>query len=213
MEARGERSWDPLEQIRALRPSAEGRRLHAYSEDPAQQAMWSLIGVSGEVSGDELLVNLAAIAGHKLDPFMELDITAEVVDDGGARRLRLDVAIANGTPAEVSDFADGSEAALDGADPGTYAGRLAVFAPSTATEVRFEPQRTFEAYGRDGPLLVAATRVQVQAGSTQHLVFDVALADGLDEVRVLPSGRVPSITWRWGDQTWEDVELRTVELR
>lgn len=208
--AMGERSWDPLELIRALRPTAEGRHLLAYSEDPLQQALWSTIGVDGQVSGDELMLNLAGLGGHKLDPFIALSVTGRV--DAATSTLVLDVEITNATPPGISEFADGVPAAF-GAEPGTYIGRLAVFTPSTTERVAVVPEQPLEAAGPDGPLFVTAFRVQIPVGETQTFQIEVDLADDAPSVEVMPSSRIPPITWSVDGQSWQDTEARVIQWR
>lgn len=208
--AMGERSWDPLELIRTLRPTAEGRHLLAYSEDPLQQAMWSTIGVDGEVSGDELMVNLAGLGAHKLDPFVSLSVTGGV--DAAASRLVLDVEITNATPPGISEFADGVPSAF-GAESGTYIGRLAVFTPGTTEGVTVDPGQPLEAAGPDGPLFVTAFRLQIPAGERQTFRFEVDLQDDTPSVEVMPSSRIPPVTWSVDGQTWQDTEARVIQWR
>lgn len=207
--AMGSRSWDPFDLIRALRPTAEGRHLLAYSEDPVEQAMWSAIGVDGNLTGHELMVNLASVGGHKIDPFVSIEVNGRFEAAGDGSTLALDVAVTNATPSGISRFALGAYEAFD-VEPGTYIGRLAIFAPGTTRRVEVAPELAFEAYGPDGDLFVAAGRVEIPPGATETFHVKVQLADA-SPVVVLPSARLPAVTWRVDGETWRDSAPRTIE--
>jgi hypothetical protein len=212
--ALGERSWDPLELIRSLRPVAESRRLLAYSEDEAQQAMWRVLGVDGAMDGDEVLVNLANLAGSKIDPFVDLSIDAHHEHGPDGSTLVLDVEIHNGVPPDVEGFALGSLWAVGLEDrPGTYWGRLVVYAPGATRALRVEPQLPLEVLGREGELAVVAGRLEVGPQATERLRVEVELAPGVERITILPAARPRPVRWSFDGETWYDTAPRVIELR
>jgi hypothetical protein len=208
--ALGERSWDPIELLRALRPAAAGRHVLAYSDDPVQQEMWELLGVAGEVTGDEVLVNVANLGGSKLDPYLEIDVTATTEEEGGARMLHLAITLTNWPPEDLPAYAAGPVDLLGIDEPGTYVGRLLVFGPAGTRRITVEPDVALEAYGRDGPLAVLATRFRLPPRDrlTYHVTLE--LEPEVESIEVLPSARTVPAVWAWYGELWHDRAARVV---
>jgi hypothetical protein len=211
VQALGERSWDPVDLVRALKPAAEGRHLLAYSEVEVQEEMWSTVGVDGAIEGDELLVNVGNRAGQKLDSFLDLDVTSSIDDTPDGHRLHLDLTVTNNSPEDLGPWFDGIGTWLD-VEPGTYVGRLSVFAPAGTRTIAFGPDQPFETYGPDGPLLMATTRFEVARAASRHFAIDLDLDAYVSQVTVVPSGRIPPITWSWEGRSWEDTAPSTLPV-
>jgi hypothetical protein len=166
------------------------------------------------LDGDEVLVNLANLAGSKIDPFVDLSIDAHHEHGPDGSTLVLDVEIHNGVPPDVEGFALGSLWAVGLEDrPGTYWGRLVVYAPGATRALRVEPQLPLEVLGREGELAVVAGRLEVGPQATERLRVEVELAPGVERITILPAARPRPVRWSFDGETWYDTAPRVIELR
>jgi hypothetical protein len=77
--------------------------------------------------------------------------------------------------------------------------------------VRIEGARPF-LEGGDGPTLVTAGEVTVPAGATATVTVTALLADGVDEIVLEPSARIPRTRWVVEGEAIDRDRRRTVEL-
>ena len=211
-EALGTRPWDPVLLLRELVSAASERHIQAYSTVEAEQTLWRQVGVAGEINGDEMLVGLMNLGGNKLDPYLNVDVVVDPVLSEDGIELRASMRIINRATSDLPEYVLGLWERNGGLAPGGYIGRVVVFAPAATTSIEFADDQPFEAYGRDGPLAMAAVRVYVPPGTDLNFEFTVFMEAGADEVTVLPSSRVPNVAWRWGDTTFQDQQPRPMPL-
>jgi hypothetical protein len=203
----GSRTWDPMALLRDLEPVARAGRVRVWSTIAEHQAAWAALDVDGRLTGDELGVFLLNAGGSKLDPFIALDVEADVVSSGvDQATLRLDISVRNDAPADLPDYAVGPWERIGLSEPGTYLARLAVYAPGRTREVRFVPSVPLDALGPDGPVTVIATRVALERGETARfrLELDLAGGTGAPPLVLLPSARIPAATWTWAGEAFLD---------
>ncbi|MEZ5379054.1 MAG: DUF4012 domain-containing protein [Acidimicrobiales bacterium] len=217
-EALGTRPWDPVLLLRELVSAADAGHIKAYSTVASEQALWRQVGVAGEIDGDEMLVGLMNLGGNKLDPYLNVDVVVDPVRTDEGIELRASMRIINRATPDLPEYVLGLWERNGGEQAGGYIGRVVVFAPAATTRIEFPADMPFEAYGRDGPLGMAAVAVYVPPGTDRNFEFTVFLDDevladaGVSEITVLPSGRVPNVAWRWGDTTFQDQQPRPMPL-
>jgi hypothetical protein len=214
LEALGERSWDPVELLRQLRPAAAGGHLRAYSTRPVEQRSWEELGIAGTVDGSEVLVSLANLGGSKLDLWVDVAVDATTTATATGTTVELDVTLVSAVPDWVQGYALGpwEWLGVEDPEPGLYIGRLHVFAPGAARQLRFIPERPLDAHGADGALRVMASTVILRPGERQALRASFELPPGVDAVRILPSARPRPVEWTWDGEPWSDRNARTVPL-
>lgn len=208
--------FDPVQLVKAMRPLIAGRHLMLYSSNPAEQAGWEAIGVDGGLSGTETGVYVMNLGASKLDPYITIDVqvsTTQAVPDG-PRTVRYRVTVTH-TLAETSSLPDYVVGPWDGfplPERGTYHARLLVHAPGGSGGLRFEPERTLEVYGADGPVSVIASRLRLLPGEAE--TFDVLyeVAADVRELDVEPSARFPPVTWTIGSTSTDDRERFELDL-
>ncbi len=193
----GQSSWDPIDLLNVLKPLAEARHILVYSSDATEQEAWESLGVSGTLQGDEVGAYLLNLTASKTDPFVDVSVEySDVVTDAGVEAT-LEITIANRTPSDVSDFTAGIWDSI-GIERGDYLGRLAIYAPASATDVRFSPETPLEVFGPDGQVWVMATRVTIPRGATITRTATFTLPLTQTEMTVLPSARYGGTTWLIG---------------
>ncbi len=211
---------DPQRIIDALRRSARGRHLLAWSPEQVQQAGWRALGVSGELSGAEVQVALSNHGANKLDYFTTIDASITSAASAAspdtvevAVQVRLTNTVSGPQPSNVVGE-------LDLGAPGRYFGFLTLTLPGFAADVRIdelfdgavvdqrpgygEQQQIFSsrridalvANGTDGRGRVVSVSVAVDPGApvTRTVRFRVP-ATLASAVQIVPSARWPQIRW------------------
>lgn len=192
----------------ALADAAAGRHLLVWSPDPEQSAAWEAAGVTGELTGDSVLVSFLNTGANKLDPYtvLEARLTRPAPD-----RLELEVTVENRTPARgISDYALSNPDVLE--DPRMIRGVLAVNLPGWVRTARIDGVDGATAAGPDGPTVVLADTVTLRPGEMASRRFVMEVPDGPLVIRVEPSARIPPVRWTVGERTFRDVRARTVRL-
>ena len=82
----------------ALSAAAEGRHLMLWSANPATEAVWRSIGVSGELTGDTLASNVINRGGNKLDQYLSVSNSLHLVSHADSTSGTLTMDLANDTP-------------------------------------------------------------------------------------------------------------------
>jgi hypothetical protein len=182
-----------------LRRSAAGRNILFWSNDRGLQRAWESIGIGGVLGPSDLLVAVLNEGNNKLDQFLGVEATLEP-GPGRQGRLRLEVTnrVGPGEPAYISGV---RPEAVGGY--GVYPGYLAVSLPGgTEAEVAEGPPLTLG--GPDGESQFLAASVRIAPGETVRWTLDLTLPEGVDEVRIAPSARLPATRWTVGDRRWRD---------
>ena len=211
----GDTSWDPVELISALKPLARGRHILVYSTDPVEQRAWDQLGVSGTLTGNETGVFLLNLGGAKLDPFFDMSVDAEIVEEpGGGYEVTYEIRIRNRAPASgLPQYTTGPWESLGLPSAGTYVGQVAVYAPGFIVEAGFVDGHDQVVFGPDGRVLVVATAsFELSPGDEERLRFRYRLPPNAPPLRLVPSARFPSVNWTWADEAFNDSVARSLEV-
>ena len=201
---RGE--WDARTVAREISSAVAGRHLLAWSSDPKEQAMWRDAGVAGTISRDDLMVSVLNRSGTKLDQFLR--VTADLRRDGDEVVLR--VTLRNVAPKGEPTYISGPHP-LSKLKEGEYGGILTVTLPGTSRNARIEGIERLAIAGTDGRNAVVGTQVALRRGASTSFTVRFELP-GDPSVQVVPSGRIPPINWRSGDDRWDDTSGHRVDL-
>jgi hypothetical protein len=202
---------DAITLAEGLIEAVGGRHLLAWSPRPGDQQAWEAAGADGSLQPDSLLVSLVNRGANKLDWFVEVDASLEVGQTADGRILDLAVEVTNSGPTEAS-YVAGPQPATGAVEPGDYVGILTVHAPRDSRLLARDGGAPSVA-GRQGPVeLFSAALLRLPAGSSQRVVFRLALPDDLAEVTIEPDGRVHPVRWRVGEVSWADGRSRTLAL-
>jgi len=194
--------------IRTLGDAIEGRHLLAWTPDEVEQAGWEAAGMDGELERDSLLVSILNQGGNKLDWFLDVEADLAVERVAGSWEVAVTIQMRNETPAQGEPtYVQGPYPGLD-LDAGEYRGLLAVSLPAAATAPQFDGVDTLTVRGPDGPSQVVGFRFDLPRGETREVVLRFRLPPHADHLDIEPSARVPSITWRYGTEEWEDSTSR-----
>lgn len=192
-----ERSWNPIEMLRALRPLVERGHVRLFDTDPRVQAGWEVLGAHGGRDGNDLGVFLTNLGASKLDPFIDVDIVATTAPAaGGAHDVELEIRITNAAPAGLPSYVVGPWEAIGLADEGAYLGRLVLYLPGGVSMDGFRPERNLEVDGVEGGSNVVVTRLEIAPGSEEVVVHSFRTPT-LDVIDLVPTARVPATDWSW----------------
>lgn len=192
----------------ALTGAAAGRHLLAWSADPREQRGWQAAHVSGEMDASSLLVTVQNRGVNKLDWFFHLDCELRVSALGDRTLVEVLMTMENGTPpGEPSYVAGGPTGDADG----LYRGLVTAYLPGSAQAINFQG-RPLAVAGPDGPSQVASTAVSIEARTSQQLTLSFELPADFGALEIVPSARVPSVSWRFGDLLWQDESMQRIEL-
>jgi len=176
----------------ALSDAVAGRHLLLWSPAPSVESTWSALGVAGRLTSHSIDVDLINRGGNKLDQYVSLAVSLRV-DRRQPREATLAVEIANHTPPGQSSFIAGPYPGL-GTVYGEYVGVLAVNMPAGVTPyVVGNPD--LDALGPEGPTDLVGVPVDVRAGHSEKVVFDLRLAATPVESTVVPSARISPVAW------------------
>ncbi len=206
----GQGDWDPLGLIQAMGPVVEGGHLLGFATDPVENQLWEDLDMTGRLTGNETGVYLLNNGASKLDPYLEIEVDVRVEPATAGRRIVLNTTITNNATADLDSYVLGPWNFLDLAQAGTYIGRVALYAPGTATDVVIEGHE-LDVLGPDGPVVVGATApIAIEPGEVLELQVSYVLPDDVDTINVLPSGRFPAIRYSAGDQNFSDVAVTEI---
>jgi hypothetical protein len=215
VDALDERDWDEVELFEGLRDAAAGRHVLAWANDDAQRKAWTAARVDGALEGNELLIGFHNRGANKLDYHVDARSALRVRERNDERTaVTVDLELTNRAAAGLPEYVEGPYPDAEGSAEGLYQGLVVAQLPGDATfealEVNGTTVEEFAAAGPDGPGQVIAAYVEVPRGATATGRLRFALPAGEDELRVLPSARVPPVRWRFGDSRWQDREARTL---
>jgi len=207
------RAWNPEGLVREVSRAGRGRHALAWARDPGQQRAWKAAGIGGELESNSLLVSILNTGGNKLDQFLNVASRLRLRPRGdGGHDATVELTIANTATTDLPTYVGGPYQGL-GLTAGEYQGVVAVNTPGVGSLPTLDglPSRLVE--GRDGPTkVVAAGPLRVAPGASATVTVSFVLPEGLADVVVEPSARVPPITWRYRGETWQDTSPYTVEI-
>ena len=206
------RPWVSTDLVGELGNAGRGRHVLAWARDPVEQEAWSSGGVDGALHEHSLSVSLLNVGANKLDQFIEVDGRIEVteVDDGG-HDVTVTLEMRNEAPTGLPSYIAGPHPERDLAE-GEYQAVVAVSTPGFGSVATIEGLDHLLASGLDGPTKVAAAGdVRIARGATSTVTVRFRLPDGVDELRLEPSARVPPITWHFQGRTFKDYAPERLE--
>lgn len=191
---------------RGVGEAAGGRHLLAWSGDTTVNDGWRAAGATGEVTRDDMLLAVINRGANKLDPFLGVNARVDRHDE----RLTVRIEIENRTP-------DGEIAYIAGPNPdtgttyGEYKGIVALTVPGFASEIGIDGVDPVAVAGRDGAGNVIGGEVRVLPGASVTVTVRFDAPAGAP-ITVLPSARIPPVTWHVNGVTWTDVDVRTMPV-
>jgi Protein of unknown function (DUF4012) len=193
----------------ALSGVAAGRHVLVWSRDASAQADWRAAGVAGTVPVDGVMPAVLNTGGNKLDPYLSVTSSMRMVRSGSSTRGTLTVDLANHTPPGQPQYIAGPFPGLS-AVYGEYLGLLSVTLPGTAFDVHVVSGPGPEVKGGDGPTWVIAVPIDVLQGHRARVVLGFTMPGTRGSLTVLPTARVPSVTWGVGSQHFTDASSHEV---
>lgn len=206
-----EREIRPVELVRFIQNSGQGRHLLMWSSNPTHQDAWEVIGASGVIPPNALLVALINRGGNKLDQFVDVAVALAVDDTPtGDRRIRLRVHLSNRSPEQLPQYVGGPFPGID-VRSGDYLGILGVTIPAGAGNVVVEGGPT-TLLGDDGPARLVGSNVLLPRGESLTVTIGFDLPPEWQSMEVIPSTRVPAVNWTAAADSWLDVTPRSIEF-
>jgi hypothetical protein len=193
-----------------LAGAARGRHLLAWSPQAAVHRGWEAMSLDGAVGPDDLMVAVLNRGGNKLDPYLDVSGDIKVEPGADATAVSIEVTLENTVTPNEPFYILGPSPPLEVAT-GTYVGLVAATLPGRAAGGRFDGYDSLAVAGADGPTRVVAVPVEVPRGERRVVTLRFELPPGPRSIEVLPSARVPSISWRWQDRAWEDDHAETLD--
>jgi hypothetical protein len=202
------RSVGLAELAEALRDAATGRHLLAWSQDHDLQNLWRDLGAAGALRPDSFGIHLMNYAANKLDYYLAPTAVLALAshpDGSGDWRARLTVSLENAPRQETSDYIEGATT------PGVHWVFLNVVLPKDVYDIRGVDQ-PFEGRGRDGPTKVVTMIYPVPLGETASVSLDFSIPSELDEMRLVPGGRLHPLELKLFGRTYHDDVPATIKL-
>jgi hypothetical protein len=203
LDALQDRTLDLHSLASALSGVASGRHVLVWSRAPAVEADWRAAGVAGTLPTDAVLPAVLNTGGNKLDQYLSVSDALRLRPEGGATEGIVSVELTNHTPPGQSQFIAGPYPGVAHAY-GQYLGLLAVNLPGTATYVRVVSGPAPEVRGAEGTTWVLAVPVDLLPGRSTRVVFGFRLPETHGSLRVLPTARLPAVSWTDGSRHFTD---------
>ena len=193
----------------ALSAAAEGRHLMLWSADPATEAVWRSIGVSGEITADTLASNVINRGGNKLDQYLGVLNSLHLVSHADSTSGTLTVNLANHTPSGQVQYIAGPNPDLD-TQYGEYVGIVNVNLPAGARDLSIGPGESAVTSGQEGPTLLVGVNVHLLPGATRQVTVHFTLPGAHGAMTIMPSARIPPETWTFDRATFDDAVPNTI---
>ncbi len=193
----------------ALSTAAEGRHLMLWSADPATEAVWRSIGVSGQLTGDTLASNVINRGGNKLDQYLSVSNSLHLVSHADSTSATLTVNLANRTPPGQVEYIAGPNPDLD-THYGEYVGIVNVNLPGDTRDLSIGPGESAVTSGPEGPTLLVGVSVDLLPGASRQVTFHFTLPGAHGTMTVMPSARIPPETWTLNGETFDDAAPRNI---
>jgi len=204
-----DRPFDLHTMVNALSAASSGRHILIWSADPRTEAIWRAVGVSGQLTPTTLMADVINRGGNKLDQYLAVTAALRLTPRGGQTDGRLTMTLVNHTPPGQSSYIAGPYPGL-GRHYGEYVGIATVNLPGDVRHVSSPSARSVVTNGPEGPTLLVGTSVDIPAGATQSITYNFVLPQSQGTLTVVPSARIPPVTWRVGDTTFEDDTPHTI---
>jgi hypothetical protein len=195
--------------VNALSSAAAGRHVLIWSADPHTEAIWRAAGVSGELTPSSLMADVINRGGNKLDQYLSVSSSLQLTPRGGQADGTLTMTLTNRTPPGQSPYVAGPFPGL-GTHYGEYVGIATVNFPGDVRHVSSASARSVVTNGPEGPTLLVGATVDIPAGGAQTLVFHFVLPQRHGTLTVVPSARIPPVSWHAGGTSFDDTAPHTV---
>jgi hypothetical protein len=175
----------------AIVEAAQGRHVLAWADDPAQQATWERLGVTGALPQDGLLLSFQNHAANKLDWYLRPSVALDVGRlPSGDWRARITMRMV------VPHLADleGATPYILGPDPGRHEVLLTAHLPVAARDITTTDPAGFHRQGTDGGLPVRTFLVSVEAGQELERTIELTLPSSVRSVALVPSARLEPVS-------------------
>ena len=203
--------WDTAALMSGLAEAARGRHIMLWSARPSEEAAWRAARVDGRLDRSSLMVSVLNRGGNKLDWFLRVGATLDVVRAGAGAEAVVRVTVTNVTPKGEPRYIAGPDGVSGGAE-GEYVGIIAVNLPGFSGGGRIEGVKALGIVGADGATRVVGMPFTLRRGASRVFEIRFQLAGSSGEIRVEPSGRIPAIVWRFATDTWRDIATRVVSF-
>jgi hypothetical protein len=204
-----DRPYSLRSMVNALSAASAGRHILVWSADPHAQAVWSKVGIAGQLSSSSFMATIINQGGNKLDPYLAVTSSLQLRTNGNVTDGHLTLTMANHTPPGQSEFIAGPYPGLN-TKYGEYLGIATVNLPGYVRHVSTPEARFAETSGPEGPTLLVGTSVDIPAGATQTVTYNFVLPEAHGIITVLPSARIPSVLWHANGSVFEDSKPHTV---
>lgn|GEM_PF-2405935 len=207
-EAIDERPIPLLQLASTLQDLGKSRHLMAWSADPAEQQLFVDTGVDGSLEPHDLLIASQNLNASKLDYYVTMRVDGAVYDEGDDHAIDLAVTLTDPKHFTGSSYIEGGGIY---AAPGEYASFLVAYLPPEAYDLQIPGYGVGRA-GPDGPVHAYSTVVRVPEGTSATVHFRFRLPDSVDEVRIMPAGRLVPTTYKFGTYTTSDLFPNPLDL-
>jgi len=187
----------------AMSAAASGRHVLVWSDQPSVESDWVRAGVAGELPSDSVLPALLNTGGNKLDQYVSMNASTGTTVRNGHTEATVSVDIANATPPGQSQYIAGPYPGLN-SSYGEYLGLLAVNLPGYATDVGVLSGPQTIVKGAEGQTWVAVVPVRIPAGGSERVVFGFRVNSPHGSFVILPTARIPLVTWSAGTTRFTD---------
>ncbi len=206
-------SIDPVALARDLVPAVAARNLMLYSAEPETQAAWLELGAAGHLTSADVGVHMLNLGASKLDPYLDLSVTATTTVHGDLTTVELHIEVVNSAPAEgLADYQYGPWETINLVESGTYLGRLALIAPGLGDEPVWTGGRSSFVSGGDGPVWVDVTTVRIAPGQTATAEARFSIPSDTRQLRLLPSARPSPVEWLWDGRAFNDESAHEITV-
>jgi Protein of unknown function (DUF4012) len=193
----------------AMSAAASGRHVMVWSADPRTQSAWRGAGVSGQLEPSSLMADVINRGGNKLDQYLSETASLRLTPGNGQTDASLTMTFANHTPPGQSPFIAGPYPGL-GTTYGQYVGIATVNLPGYARHVTLPTGQPLVVSGPEGPTVVEGATVSILAGASEQVTFDFVLPETHGTMTVVPSARIPPVTWHVGSTGFQDDSPHTI---
>ncbi|HEX6476109.1 MAG TPA: DUF4012 domain-containing protein [Acidimicrobiales bacterium] len=186
-----------------LARAANGRHIIVWTAAPNVQGEWQTAGAAGQMESNDVLAGLVNFAGNKLDWFLKVSNTLQVQPGAGYTDVTITMHLSNQTPNGQPSYVAGV------GSPNEYSAVAAVSLPASATGATLNGLTKPEIAGREGPNYLLGQTINVPQGKSTDVTVRFRLPGQHGQVRVVPSARVPVVSWD-GQDTFTETGVHTV---
>lgn len=185
--------WELGSLATQLTDAVDGRHLMVWSTADPLRSTWADLNADGHLREDTLAVNLLNRSANKLDSWIETAAEADLDPQvNGTTKLTLRYTITNRSDGQGPRYLVGP--GIEGLQAGDYRGLVVANLPAGTSDIEVEGARVF-LDGGDGPTAVTAGEVTVGAGTSATVVVTAVLPEGVDDLTIEPSARIPRTRW------------------